>query len=80
MTITQYTTPTCATCKVAGKRLVAAGVDVEVIDLTEHPDILAELKSRLDRDIIQVPLFIDESDDVFDITGLPQLLERAKAA
>lgn len=79
MKIKLHTTPTCATCKVAGRRLEAAGVDVDLIDLTEHPDLLAELKSRLQRDVVQVPLFIDENDEVFDITGLPGILERAAA-
>lgn len=75
------TTPTCGTCKMAGKRLVAAGVDLEVIDLTEHPDLLAELKRRLGKaahEQVQVPLFVDENDEIFDITGLPELEKRAK--
>lgn len=65
----------------AGKRLVAAGVDVSYVDLTEHPDLLLELKARLGvgpDSPIQVPLFVDEDDEIFDITGLPTLLERAK--
>lgn len=65
----------------AGKRLDKAGADVEIIDLTEHPDLLAELKARLGRgpsDQIQVPLFEDENDEIFDITGLGGLVERAK--
>lgn len=81
MKITLNTTPTCATCKMAGKRLVAAGVDVNYVDLTEHPDLLAALKDRLgvaQASPIQVPLFVDENDEIFDITGLSTLLERAK--
>lgn len=65
----------------AGKRLDKAGADVEIIDLTEHPDLLAELKARLGRgpsDQIQVPLFEDDNDEIFDITGLGGLVERAK--
>lgn len=64
----------------AGKRLEAAGVIVNTVDLTEHPDLLAELKDRLgvaQSSPIQVPLFVDENDEVFDITGLNTLLERA---
>lgn len=81
MRIKLYTTPTCGTCKMAGRRLDGVGADVEIIDLTEHPDLLAELKARLGRgpsDQIQVPLFEDENDEIFDITGLGGLVERAK--
>lgn len=65
----------------AGKRLDNAGADVEIIDLTEHPDLLAALKERLNKgpaDQIQVPLFEDENDEIFDITGLVKLEQRAK--
>lgn len=65
----------------AGKRLDKAGADVEIIDLTEHPDLLAALKERLNKgpaDHIQVPLFEDENDEIFDITGLVKLEQRAK--
>lgn len=81
MKIKLYTTPTCGTCKMAGKRLDNAGADVEIIDLTEHPDLLAALKERLNKgpaDQIQVPLFEDENDEIFDITGLVKLEQRAK--
>lgn len=81
MKITVNTTPTCQTCKMAAKRLKAAGAEVTLIDLTEHPDLLAELKRRRGvgpSDPIQVPLFEDENDEIFDITGLPGLLARAK--
>lgn len=81
MRVTVNTTPTCNTCKMAAKRLDAAGVDVTLVDLTEHPDLLLELKARLNvspDSPIQVPLFQDENDEIFDITGLGKLLERAK--
>ena len=80
MNITLNTTPTCGTCKMAGRQLESAGANVNIVDLTEHPDLLEALKVRLGRDVIQVPLFIDDNDEVFDITGLPDLLARAKAA
>jgi len=64
----------------AGRQLESAGANVNIVDLTEHPDLLEALKVRLGRDVIQVPLFIDDNDEVFDITGLPDLLARAKAA
>ena len=76
-----YKTLTCGVCAMAGKRLDKAGADVDVIDLTEHPDLLEELKRRRGvgpSDPIQVPLFEDENDEIFDITGLRTLLERAK--
>ncbi|QDK03272.1 NrdH-like glutaredoxin [Microbacterium phage Roman] len=81
MKIKLYTTPTCGTCKMAGRRLDSAGADVEIVDLTEHPDLLAELKSRLNKGVseqIQVPLFEDENDEIFDITGLSGLVARVK--
>ena len=80
MKIKLYSTPTCGTCKMAGRRLDKCGADVEIIDLTEHPDLLEELKARLGKgpaEQIQVPLFQDENDEIFDITGLPGLVARA---
>lgn len=81
MKIKLYTTPTCGTCKMAAKRLDASGVDVDIIDLTEHPDLLDELKRRLGKgpaEQIQVPLFQDESDEIFNISSLRDLEARAK--
>lgn len=80
MKIKLYTTPTCGTCKMAAKRLESKAVDLEVIDLTEHPDLLDNLKRRLDKgpaEQIQVPIFEDESGELFNITGLPELEARA---
>lgn len=82
MKIKLYSTPSCGTCKMAGRRLKAAGADVEIIDLTEHPDLLDELKRRLNKgpaEQIQVPLFTDETDKIFDITDLADLARRAEA-
>lgn len=79
MKIKLYTTPTCGTCKMAAKRLEKKA-DVEVIDLTEHPDLLDNLKRRLDKgpaEQIQVPIFEDEAGELFNITGLPELEARA---
>lgn len=82
MKIKLYTTPTCGTCKMAGKRLDKAGADVEIVDLTEHPDLLAELKRRLGQGPagqIQVPLFECEGGEmIFNITHLSELEQRAK--
>lgn len=82
MKITVNSTPTCQTCKMAARRLDEAGANVNIVDLTEHPDLLLELKKRLKvapDSPIQVPIFVDENDDIFDITGLGGLVERAKA-
>lgn len=82
MKIKLYTTPTCGTCKMASRRLSSAGADVDVIDLTEHPDLLAELKRRLGQGPagqIQVPLFeYDGGEAIFNITHLSELEQRAK--
>lgn len=82
MKITLNTTPTCATCKVAERRLSAAGIDVTLVDLTENPEALASLKERLgltEKQMVQVPLFEDENDEIFNISDLPDLLSRASA-
>lgn len=65
----------------AAKRLDSAGAEVEIIDLTEHPDLLDELKRRLGKgpaEQIQVPLFEDENDEIFNISNLRDLEARAK--
>ncbi|AXC36139.1 NrdH-like glutaredoxin [Microbacterium phage Necrophoxinus] len=80
MKITVYKTPTCATCTMAAKRLIAAGADVELVDLTEHPDVLLEIKVKLGvapDAPIQVPKFLFETGEIGDITDLPALLARA---
>lgn len=80
MKITVYTTPTCQTCKMAARRLDAAGADVELVDLTENPDILLELKAKLGvapADPIQVPKFLTDDGELGDITNLSGLLSRA---
>ncbi|URM87438.1 NrdH-like glutaredoxin [Microbacterium phage DustyDino] len=80
MKITVYKTPTCATCTMAAKRLIAAGADVELVDLTEHPDVLLEIKVKLGvapDAPIQVPKFLTEDGAIGDITDLPALLARA---
>lgn len=77
MKITVYTTPTCQTCKMAARRLDAAGADVELVDLTENPEILLELKAKLGvapADPIQVPKFLTDAGTLGDITDLPDLL------
>lgn len=80
MNITLYKTPTCATCGIAGKRLVSAGANVEPIDLSEEPGVLAALKDKLgvpQSSMIQVPIFETEDGKLHDITDLPDLLKQA---
>jgi len=51
-----YSTPTCAPCKAAGRRLDREGIPFTKVDLTAEPEILAELKRRLETEIISTPL------------------------
>lgn len=55
--VTLYSTPTCAPCTVAEKQLAAAGIDVEKVDLTEEPEVLAALKTELDAPFVHTPTF-----------------------
>lgn len=75
--ITVYKTPTCGTCSAVLNRLRAEGITPEIIDLTEHPDRLAELKSHFNVDIIQVPL-IQWGTRYENIAGFTQLLSDYK--
>lgn len=68
-----YSTPTCAPCRVAEKRLDAAEVPFEKVDLTENPEILANLKERLGVPHIQTPLFLFE-DELFGMSDLRAII------
>lgn len=56
--ITIHSTTTCQPCKTAKKRMDAAGIPYTevILDLPENADYLADLKRRLERDIISTPL------------------------
>lgn len=73
-TITIYSTPTCAPCKVAYKRLDAAGIPYEVVDLTADADALARLKERLETDTITTPVIQFGTRHV-QINGLSGVIE-----
>lgn len=72
-TFTIYSTPTCAPCKVAYKRLDAAGIPYEVVDLTEDAEALAELKHRLEVEKVNTPVIRLGSEHV-QIDGLTRLM------
>lgn len=44
--ITIYTKPNCPACKLTEKALTKAGVGFEVIDLSQRPDIVEQLRSE----------------------------------
>jgi len=80
-TLTLYSTTTCATCSVAGRRLDAAGIPHEkvILDLPESAESLAELKKTLRSDIIQVPL-LQWGTRYENIAGLTALINDYKEA
>lgn len=77
--VTLYSTPQCAPCRAAERQFDANNVEINKVDLTANPDILAELKERRNSDIIQTPLF-EFDGELFDITGLRDVINRAKVA
>lgn len=77
--VTLYTTPTCGTCKVAERRLDAAGVAFEKVDLTEHPDALLDIKERLGIEPgqkVQLPV-IGFEGELHTIVGLRDIIRTA---
>ncbi|QDH93453.1 NrdH-like glutaredoxin [Microbacterium phage Arroyo] len=74
--VTLYTTPTCGTCKVAERQLDAADILFEKVDLTEHPDTLAELKERLNVTTLQLPI-IGYQGELLTIVDLRGIIEDA---
>lgn len=77
--VTVFTSPTCAPCRVAKTRLAGAGVAFVEVDLSTDSDALAALKSRLDREMIQTPLF-ELNGQLHDMTGLRAVIEEATSA
>lgn len=74
--VTLYSTPTCAPCRVAERRLAAAGLLAGKVDLTEHPDKVEELKERLGTPTLQTPIF-EFHGELFGISDLPAILNTA---
>lgn len=71
--VTIYTTPTCAPCGAAKRRLTLVGIPYTVVDLTESEADLAALKERLGTTTIQTPLFAFE-DEILTIADLPRII------
>lgn len=72
--VTLYSTPTCAPCRAAEKRLIAAGITVNKVDLTQEPAKVDELKERLGNPtFIQTPIF-ERDGELFNIADLPNIL------
>lgn len=44
--VTVYTTPSCPQCEMTKKMLTREGVEFTVVDLSEHPDKVAEFKEQ----------------------------------
>lgn len=61
MTLTLYSTTTCAPCKIVARKFTDAGVPFVKIDLDqpEHADTLADLKHSLNTDLIHTPTIIE---------------------
>lgn len=55
--LTLYTSTTCTPCGAAKRRLTAAGIPFDEVNLEENPDVLAQLKSSLGVPFVTTPLF-----------------------
>jgi glutaredoxin-like protein NrdH len=44
--VTVYTTPSCPQCEMTKKMLTREGVEFDVVDLSEHPEKVAEFKEQ----------------------------------
>lgn len=55
-TLTIYTTPNCPSCRLTRQALDRAGLTYEVIDLSEHPDLVEQLRSE---GLLQAPVIDD---------------------
>ena len=45
MTVTVHSKPACVQCDATYRKLDKAGVPYEVVDLTEHPDLLEQFRA-----------------------------------
>ncbi|UGL61848.1 NrdH-like glutaredoxin [Microbacterium phage Franklin22] len=71
--VTLYSTPTCAPCKVAEKRLDDAGMLAAKIDLTENPAKVEELKERLDVPLLHTPI-LEFRGELFGMADLGNII------
>lgn len=74
-TVTIYSTPTCAPCRTAVKQLEAAGIPVKKVDLTVEPEVLADLKARLDVPKVNTPTFEVNGDLLVGVHHLRSILD-----
>lgn len=74
--VTVYTSTTCAPCKVAKRRLAAAGIEFTEVQLDTEPEALFDLKMRTGRETVQTPLF-EFAGEFRDMTQLRDLIQEA---
>ena len=74
--VTLYSTPTCAPCRVAEKRLDAAGVHTTKVDLTLDPAKVEELKERLDVTVLHTPI-LEFEGELFGMVDLAAIIRSA---
>lgn len=55
-TLTIYTTPNCPSCRLTRDTLDRAGIAYEVVDLSERPDLVEQLRSE---GLLQAPVIDD---------------------
>ena len=71
--VTLYSTPTCAPCKVAERQLKAAGMLADKVDLTEAPEMVEELKARLDVPVLHTPI-LEFEGELFGMADLGNII------
>lgn len=71
--VTLYSTPTCAPCRVAEKRLDAAGILGAKVDLTLDPAKVEELKDRLGVTLLQTPI-LEFEGELFGMVDLANII------
>lgn len=64
MTITVHSTPTCVQCHATERHADAKGIPVEIVDLSEHPDLAAAFKRR---GLAQAPVGVVTDDNGIEI-------------
>ncbi|MGO3233204.1 MAG: glutaredoxin-like protein NrdH [Microbacterium sp.] len=61
-TITVYSKPSCVQCNATYRALDAAGISYEVVNLTEHPEMVEYIKD-LDPTYMQAPVVVVDEHD-----------------
>lgn len=75
--VTLYSTPTCARCKVAENQLDRAGMLAGKVNLEENPEKLAELKERLDVQMLDLPV-LEFQGELFGMVDLRDLIRTGR--